>query len=54
LFEGSGELYLPDGSIAVEAHGKYMKSRLDQITAANFTETSWLVPDEEPPATIAI
>ncbi len=54
LFEGSGELYLPDGSIAVEAHGKYMKRRIDQITAANFTETSWLVPDEEPPATIAI
>lgn len=54
LFEGSGELYLPDGSVAVAAHGKYMKRRIDQITAANFTETSWLVPEGDPPATIAI
>ena len=54
LFEGSGELYLPDGSIAVEAHGKYMKRRIDQITAADFSETSWVVPEGGPPATIAI
>jgi acyl-coenzyme A thioesterase PaaI-like protein len=54
LFEGSGELYLPDGSIAVAAHGKYMKRRIDQITTADFTETSWVVPDEQPPATIVI
>jgi hypothetical protein len=54
LFEGSGELYLPDGSVAVEAHGKYMKRRIDQITAADFTETSWLVPEGEMPVTIVI
>lgn len=54
LFEGSGELYLPDSSIAVEAHGRYMKRRIDQITAADFTETSWLAPQEEVPATIVI
>jgi len=54
LFEGSGELYLPDGTVAVEAHGKYMKRRIDQITTADFTETSWLLPKGEPPATIAI
>jgi len=54
LFEGSGELYLPDGSVAVEAHGKYMKRRIDQITTADFTETSWVVPEEESPASIII
>ncbi len=54
LFEGSGELYLSDGSVAVEAHGKYMKRRIDQITTTDFTETSWLVPEEGPPATITI
>ena len=54
LFEGSGELYLPDGTIAVEAQGKYMKRRIDQITATDFTETSWVVPEGGPPATILI
>lgn len=54
MFEGSGELYLPDGSVAVEAHGKYMKRRIDQITATDFTETSWVLPEGESPATIAI
>ncbi len=54
LFEGSGELYLPDGSVAVEAHGKYMKRRIDQITDADFTETSWVVPEGESPARIVI
>lgn len=54
LFEGSGELYLPDGSIAVEARGKYMRRRIDQITAADFTDNSWLVPEEDPPTTIVI
>lgn len=54
LFEGSGELYLPDGSVAVEAHGKYMKRRIDQITDSDFTETSWVVPEEEPPTRIVI
>lgn len=54
LFEGSGELYLPDGTVAVEARGKYMKRRIDQITTADFTETSWLVPEGKPPAEIVI
>lgn len=54
LFEGSGELYLPDGSIAVEASGKYMKRRIDQITTVDFTETAWLVPEGELPTTIVI
>lgn len=54
LFEGSGSLYLPDGSVAVEARGKYMKRRIDQITTADFTATAWQVPAEEPPATISL
>ncbi len=54
LFEGTGELYLPDGTIAVEAHGKYMKRRIDQITASDFTETSWLLPAGDIPTSITV
>lgn len=54
LFEGSGELYLPDGTIAVEAHGKYMKRSIDQITSGDFTETDWQLPKGEFPAAIDI
>jgi uncharacterized protein (TIGR00369 family) len=32
VFEGSGELLLPDGSVAVEASGRYLKMSLESIT----------------------
>lgn len=54
LFEGSGELYLPDGSVAVEARGKYMKRVIGQITDATFTETSWQLPASDPPVSVRI
>lgn len=53
IFEGSGELYLPNGEVAVTAEGKYMKRRLDQITDAQFTNNEWFVPQGELPETIA-
>jgi len=31
FFEGTGEIILSDGSIAVEGHGRYLKSSLDKI-----------------------
>ncbi len=34
MFEGSGELLLPDGTIAVEGHGRYVK--LDMIALGGF------------------
>lgn len=49
LFEGSGELYLPDGDIAVEANGRYMKRRLDQITDKDFTQNEWFAQEGELP-----
>lgn len=52
IFEGTGELYLPNGEVAIEAEGKYMKRRLDQITDANFTENEWFVPEGELPEEI--
>lgn len=53
-FEGTGELYLPNGEVAIEAEGKYMKRRLDQITDSNFTDNEWYVPDEDLPEEILL
>ncbi len=41
VFEGTGEILLPDGSIAAEAKGKYMKLPLDQIADFNEGEQNW-------------
>ena len=46
LFEGAGEIVLDDGSVAVEATGKYMKMPIDQIAEGDFG-TQWF-PDERP------
>jgi uncharacterized protein (TIGR00369 family) len=54
IFEGTGELYLSNGEVAVEAEGKYMKRRLDQITDKDFTANEWFVPEEAPPGEITI
>jgi uncharacterized protein (TIGR00369 family) len=54
IFEGTGELYLPNGDIAVEAEGRYMKRRIDQITAADFANNEWFVPEEALPQEITV
>lgn len=48
LFEGTGELYLPDGKVAATAEGKFMKRQVGQITDEQFTENDWFVPEEFP------
>ena len=52
IFEGTGELYLPNGEVAVEAEGKYMKRKLDQITSSDFTDNEWFVTDGDLPEEI--
>ncbi len=37
LFEGSGEIVLADGTVAVEASGKYMKMPIDRIADGDFS-----------------
>lgn len=54
MFEGSGELYLPNGEIAVSATGKFLKRQVDQITDSSFAEESWFCPDGELPDEIII
>ena len=53
IFEGAGQLILPDGTVAVEATGKYMKMPISEI-AEGFAEEEWYLLDEEDPKTIEI
>ena len=48
VFEGTGELYLPDGSVAATATGKYMRRSLDKFTNAEFVDSDWFTPDDFP------
>jgi acyl-coenzyme A thioesterase PaaI-like protein len=48
-FEGTGELLLPDGSVAVEGTGRYLKQSLDAIGPFDFQQQQWRVvpaPDD--------
>ena len=46
LFEGAGELYLPDGTVAVEATGKYIKLDIGLIADFDAEQEEWYVrPD---------
>jgi acyl-coenzyme A thioesterase PaaI-like protein len=49
LFEGSGEILLPDGTVAVQARGRYVKMTLGQITDDDFDVREWLVDERERP-----
>lgn len=46
LFEGSGELRLPDGTVAAEATGKYIKLPAQKIATFDEQSLDWrVVPD---------
>lgn len=46
IFEGSGEILLEDGSVAVEATGRYLRLPIDRIAEGDF-EAEWFA-DERP------
>jgi len=46
IFEGAGELLLPNGDVAVSASGKYMKRDLAQISDSSFVDDEWFCPDD--------
>ena len=55
FFEGSGELVLKNGDIAVTATGKYLKVPLEKITDFNIEENEWkIIPEEKDPEEIEI
>jgi acyl-coenzyme A thioesterase PaaI-like protein len=43
FFEGSGEILLSDGSVAVQGYGKYIKLPLEKIADFDFDEEDWMV-----------
>lgn len=53
VFEGTGEIVLADGTVAVEASGKYVKLPIDRIAEGDFDE-QWLADEREPPTEIEL
>lgn len=47
LFEGSGEIYLPDGRVAVSAVGKFMKLPLEAISGTDAEALGWRIYADE-------
>lgn len=43
LFEGTGEILLSNGEVAVTAQGKYFKMAVDKITESEFQDDEWEV-----------
>ncbi len=51
LFEGTGEIVLPDGTVAVEASGKYLKMPIDKIADGDF-DSEWFADGRSAPERI--
>ncbi len=56
IFEGSGEILLPDGTVAVTAEGRYMKLPIDKIAQGEYEmeEELFLVPRETDPTEVEL
>jgi uncharacterized protein (TIGR00369 family) len=44
-FEGTGEIVLPNGEIAVSAEGKYMKVKIEKIFNSEIADEDWFFED---------
>lgn len=53
IFEGTGEIVLPDGTVAVEATGKFMRMPIDRIADGDFS-TEWFADDRERPGEVDV
>ncbi len=51
LFEGAAEILLDDGTVAVEATGKYLRLPIDRIAEGDFT-SEWFADERPLPETI--
>ncbi len=49
LFKGSGEIVLQDGTVAVEAHGRFLRVALEDIADTTFVEQEWFEDSVPPP-----
>ena len=54
IFAGTGEILLPDGTVAVTAEGRYMKMAIDKIAQGDFEmdEEMFLIPRESDPTEV--
>ncbi len=48
LFEGTGEIYLPDGTVAVSAEGRFVSLPLREISQIDPEELGWRVYPDGP------
>jgi acyl-coenzyme A thioesterase PaaI-like protein len=54
-FEGTGEILLKDGSVAIEGRGKFLKLPLDKIAEFDFDVQEWkIVPSQDDPEFVEI
>ncbi len=54
-FEGTGEIILPNGEIAVSAEGKYIKLTIDKIASDESIDEQWFYPgNTDDPSEIVI
>ena len=55
IFEGTGEVVLNDGTIAVAAQGRYLKLPIDKITDFDRINENWkVIPENSDPELISI
>jgi acyl-coenzyme A thioesterase PaaI-like protein len=55
IFEGSGEILLPDGSVAVEAQGRYIRMPLERIADFDREDQEWrVVPSPNDPEEVEV
>lgn len=54
MFEGTGEIVLEDGTVAVEAHGKYVKMPIEGIVDTDFIRSEWFADALPLPADIEL
>lgn len=47
IFEGTGEIILPNGDVAVTASGKYLKMSIDKISPDEFSDSEWFLMEDE-------
>ena len=54
-FEGDGAIILPNGRVAVDARGRYLKMSIDSIADFDFEEQHWrVIPDKDDPEMIEL
>jgi acyl-coenzyme A thioesterase PaaI-like protein len=49
IFEGTGEIILPNGEVAVTARGKFFKMPIEKISTEEFSESQWFQVEDHTP-----